>query len=748
MKKILSTVLAAAIAVSSAVLVPVVTVSAAAGSWNDSDIMPLLDSLGIMQGDGNGNYNLDAYVTREEMAKIAVNSSSFKDQTAVGMKVSPFNDIDPHRWSAAYILNGTQNGLFNGYLDGSFKPYDMVKYEEAVTMMLKVLGYTDENFGISYPYGQVNYAKNIDLTENVNSDYGCWMTRSQIARMVYNALNANTKQGTKLISVFDADFVEDAIIISVSNENKANTNSGKYTLYDGFNQDYIGLQGDMVIRNQKDLLCFVPSEAPMDKYAIYSLLSNAVVGYKNGSMSQISVDSSTTCYNGTQASTYGAVKANMQMGDILRVKYDSNGRVDYLIYEEGTVEGPIKVTGSDMVSNYIKNESTQVMRDGNKVTAAAVMANDVIYYSEEMNMVLAYSTKVSGIYESASPSRDQPNQVTISGKTYNVEGVQAFNDLSSSGSLKYGDTITVVLGRAGDIAGVVTASAQTTDTKYGYVIGSGKKNFTNNDGTTYSSYYITLVGADGATYEYPTTYDSSSYICAIVKATFNNGETKITKVNSSGSITGRVDSDKMTIGNYKVAAECKILDCLGTLGTLYLTGEDPLYKSVYLQRLDGMTLNSNDIRYFSKNARNEITEIFLKDVTGDMYDYGIVTSITKNKVYTFDVDGVLYTASDVVDSPKVNTPAKGYFVGNSLTLKGSLKSYGGTATNLTGSTIDINGVTYQLSDKVVVYENKNYSSFAKISINEAINGNYSYSAYYDETEAKGGRIRVIVVKEK
>ena len=280
MKKILSTVLAAAIAVSSAVLVPVVTVSAAAGSWNDSDIMPLLDSLGIMQGDGNGNYNLDAYVTREEMAKIAVNSSSFKDQTAVGMKVSPFNDIDPHRWSAAYILNGTQNGLFNGYLDGSFKPYDMVKYEEAVTMMLKVLGYTDENFGISYPYGQVNYAKNIDLTENVNSDYGCWMTRSQIARMVYNALNANTKQGTKLISVFDADFVEDAIIISVSNENKANTNSGKYTLYDGFNQDYIGLQGDMVIRNQKDLLCFVPSEAPMDKYAIYSLLSNAVVGYK------------------------------------------------------------------------------------------------------------------------------------------------------------------------------------------------------------------------------------------------------------------------------------------------------------------------------------------------------------------------------------------------------------------------------------------------------------------------------------
>ena len=619
----------------------------------------------------------------------------------------------------------------------------MVKYEEAVTMMLKVLGYTDENFGISYPYGQVNYAKNIDLTENVNSDYGCWMTRSQIARMVYNALNANTKQGAKLISVFDADFVEDAIIISVSNGSKANTNSGKYNLYDGFNSDYIGLQGDMVVRNQKDLLCFVPSEAPMDKYAIYSLLANAVVGYKNGAMSQISVDSSTTCYNGTQASTYGAVKSNMQMGDILRVKYDNSGKVDYLIYEEGSIEGPIKVTGSDMVLNYIKNESTQVMRDGNKVTASSVSANDVIYYSEELNMVLAYSLKVSGIYESASPSRDQPNQVTISGKTYNVEGVGAFNDLSSSGSFKYGDTITVVLGRSGDIAGVVTSSAQTSDTKYGYVIGSGKKNFTNNDGTTYSSYYITLVGADGATYEYPTNADCTSYKCSVVEASFTGGSTKITRINSlTSSLTGTVDSDNMKIGSHKIAPECKILDTVG-----YYSTDNTLYKTVYLQRLDGITISSSDVRYYTKNAKGEITEIILMDVTGDCYEYGMVTGGNTNR-YNVDMDGVLYTTSDAVGGAHINTPVKGYFAGNALTLKGSLKSYGGTAKNLTGSTIDINGVTYQLSDKVVVYENKNYSSYSKISINEAISGNYSYSAYYDKTEEKGGRIRVIVVKEK
>lgn len=745
MKKLLSVIMAV-ITVSTTLCVPVMTSYAASGSWNDSDIMPLLDSLGIMQGDGNGNYNLDAYVTREEMAKIAVNSSSFKDETAVGMKVSPFNDVDPHRWSAAYILNGTQNGLFNGYLDGSFKPYDMVKYEEAVTMMLKVLGYGDDNFGISYPYGQVNFAKNIDLTENVNSDYGCWMTRSQIARMVYNALNTYTNGNpqSKLISVFDASFVEDAIIISVSNGSKANTSSGKYDLYEGFNTDYIGLQGDMVIKNQTDLLCFVPSEAPMDKYAVYSVLNNAVVGYKNGAMTEISVDSSTTCYNGTAASTYGAVKSQMEMGDILRVKYDNTGKVDYLIYEDGAMEGPIKVVDSSIVSNYIKDQSTQVMRDGNKVTAASVAVNDVIYYSEELNMILAYSTKVSGIYESASPSRDQPTQVTISGKTYTVEGVSAFNDLSSSGPLKYGDTVTVILGRGGDIAGVVTTTSQTTDTKYGFAIGSGKKDFTNSDGTTYSSNYITIVGADGLTYEYPTTSDCSTYKNSVVKASFENGATKITRVTSlNSSLTGTVDCDNMTIGNYKIANDCKILDAVG----YYSYDTNTMYKSVYPQRLDGMTLSSSDVRYFAKNAKNEITEMILLDVTGDCYEYGMVTSISNGR-YTVDIDGSTYNTSNALGGVQINTPCKGYLQNGALSLEGSLNAYSGTAKNLTGATIDINGITYQLSDRVVVYECKSFNSFSKISINDAINGSYSYKAYYDKTESNGGRIRVIVATAK
>lgn len=786
MKKFIGAVIAAA----------VVSVSAAAYAdyteWNDNDIMPLLDSLGIMEGDGNGNYNLDAYVTREEMAKIAVNSSAFKDETAVGLKVSPFSDVDSSSWAAPYILNGTRNGIFSGYLDGTFQPEGMVTYEEAVTMMLRVLGYKDTDFGISYPYGQISTAKNIDLLDNVNSNFECWLTRRQVARLIYNALNTEIKgtvtkyeqssassstgtstssmgatgntvnsetsrdsasvststntgmvAGQKLITIFDADFVEDAVLISRpenGSEGKVLTSSGKYNVYNGFNYDYIGMQGDMVIKNKKDMLCFVPNNSVMDKYVVYSMLNNSIIGYHNGTMSQIDVKDTTTCYKDSQVSTYAAVKSSMEMGDVVKVKYDSSGNVDYVIYEKGSMEGPIKVTGPDMVSNYIKNSSTQVMRDGNKTTSSEIQMNDVIYYSSELNMVLAYSTKVTGIYESASPSRDQPNSITISGKQYTVEGVQAFNDLSSSGPFRYGDTITVVLGKSGDVAGVVTSQTSASTTQYGYVISYGKKNFNNNDGTTYSSNYISIVGTDGITYEYATESDCSSYVCGVVKVSFENGKTKVTRVSSSGGISGRVDADNMKIGSQKLAPNCRILDTIGNqLST-------PLYKAVYAQRLDGVEIKSSNVRYYIINAQNEITDLILVNVTGDFYSYGVVTGGSDKTYYNVDVDGTSY---QMVRSSGayVFEPCKVYMSGSGLKYSSALKSRG-SITKLTQSTATINNIEYKLSDKVTVYERTIDSKFNKISINDAINGNYSLTAYYDKAEDEGGRIRVIIAEAK
>ena len=72
-----------------------------------------------------------------------------------------------------------------------------------------------------------------------------------------------------------------------------------------------------------------------------------------------------------------------------------------------------------------------------------------MYCSPALKTVWAYSKKVTGIYESASPNKDLPTSVVVSGVTYKLEGVDAYNKLSSSGSFNYGDTVTLLLGRNG-----------------------------------------------------------------------------------------------------------------------------------------------------------------------------------------------------------------------------------------------------------------------------------------------------------
>ena len=58
-------------------------------------------------------------------------------------------------WAAGYIKTAVQQGWLTGYLDGSFRPDKTVTLEEAATGVLKLLGYTTEDFSGSYPYGQL-----------------------------------------------------------------------------------------------------------------------------------------------------------------------------------------------------------------------------------------------------------------------------------------------------------------------------------------------------------------------------------------------------------------------------------------------------------------------------------------------------------------------------------------------------------------------------------------------------------------
>ena len=732
----------------------IMPVSAANEKWQtDSEMATLLSALNIMVGDDDGNFHFDDNVTRAEMAKIAVASSSYKDTVALGLQFSPFSDVKGSFWGAPYIRAAVSAGIVDGFIDGTYRPNETVSYEQAVTMMLRVLGYTDSDFGASYPYGQLGTANSLKLTDGINGTIGAPMTRRDVAKLVCNALDTRVKTtGQDLIATHNCQFIEDVTIIASGFDDGAlgkdeiSTSAGKYRIDDSFDDGYVGSKGDMVVKDGKYYVAFSSESGLMtDKYIVYSTLNDAILCYPDGNnttIKQFKLSDSTTCYKDSVAYTYGSLRSQMEMGDVLRVRYRDNGEVDYISYSEGTLMGPVKVTSLSWLDNFNSNSQTKIVRDGKQVDKSAIQTNDILYYSDALNMVMAYTQKVTGVYEDAIPSKELPKSIVVSGVTYEVEGVDAFNDLSSSGSVSIGDTVTLLLGRDGEkVAGVVTLNDM-SGTITGYVTGSGKKSFKNSDGTTYQSYYVDVVAVDGTAYTYPTSTDKSSSVNKVCKITIKDGKAQVGSSISATSVSGAVSYSDLLIGNNRISSDVTILDVAKNVYS-----DVPLYTKTYMQRLDGITLKDGQVLYAQKNSNGEISEMIVQNVTGDMYSYGIITSVTKQGTSvvgaTIESSGNGYAISGM-SNLSVGLPVKFIKNGMSADYAQSLDKISGGVDTLTTGYAEIGGKKYLLSPTVEVFQKEKLSTkYMRISLTDAINGDYSYTCYTDDAET--GRVRVIIV---
>ena len=113
-----------------------------------------LYNLGIMVGDESGEFHLNRRVTRAEFITMAVNATGTGDQVGEA-STSPYPDVPRTHWAAGYVQAGVQAGLISGYLDGTFRPSNQITLAEGATIVLKLLGYTAEDFSGAYPTGQL-----------------------------------------------------------------------------------------------------------------------------------------------------------------------------------------------------------------------------------------------------------------------------------------------------------------------------------------------------------------------------------------------------------------------------------------------------------------------------------------------------------------------------------------------------------------------------------------------------------------
>lgn len=464
--------------------------------------------------------------------------------------------------------------------------------------------------------------------------------------------------------------------------------------------------------------------------------------------------------NGLSENIVGGIGSSMTKGDAANLIYNmmgttikdgsktyaeslgyslnESGQVNYAEIISDNMNGPYTVKSSNWASELgMSSSGLTIYKNGSVVTASDVETYDILYYSQSKGTVWVYDDKVTGVYESASPSQNAVTSVTVSGTEYKLESTAAFSALSSTGTLKIGSAVTLLLGKNGSVADAVS-SAVVKDSAVVYVTETGTKTYQNASGSEYTSFYFKGVKPNGTEIEYTTTQDWIKP-GKMLKISFDSsGKMSIGSAQAGSNITGTVDADLCLIGSTNIAPNATILDT--NLGN---------YRATSLQRLKGVRLEPGDVLYYEASG-GKVTTLVLNDVTGDTAKYGMVTSANSGEssgTYVYMIDGVSTTLSVNASYGAGVGAAKFYGESGKITKIGKLYSLSTKvkAFNTLQITVNDDIGTYPLSADVSVYTTSS-GGYKLSTVSEALKAFQAkkmVTFYYDKAPKEGGCVRVI-----
>ena len=241
---------------SSTLVLGMLVMGSSAASYKDVDdsnthqeAIEVLQAVGIMTGDQNGNFNPDGSITRNEMAVIMAHLLNLNYDYYRG--TNPFTDVP--EWAAPYVAACAAEGVVAGIGNGQFGGDQKVTAAQASLMIMKALGYFEnaEDFGSDWQVATIRQASYINLFDQINASAESALTRAQVAQLVLNGLQSDMVYftGDKGIQIGDVTVGYKAEYTSkTSSDKKYNTlvsgktdiaNQGQYyvqlgeELYDG-----------------------------------------------------------------------------------------------------------------------------------------------------------------------------------------------------------------------------------------------------------------------------------------------------------------------------------------------------------------------------------------------------------------------------------------------------------------------------------------------------------------------------------
>ena len=584
-----------------------------------SQTAAVLDALGIMQGVGGGSFAPGKALTRAQFCKLAVTAMGVTDVSPYA-SYTIFPDVKHSHWAAPYINAAVRHpelkekAIIRGYADGSFGPDKIVSYGEVCTMLLRMLGYKEEDVGPFWPADYIAQAQAIGLTDGVTiTDARAAVKRGDAAVLLLNALNTDKKgeEGSTLLDKVASSTVKDCILLETGKTYSGLAADAALFYEDGvvdtesprktagtLDSSMIGVYGTIVIGkgSSKVAVGVIPNGNKTEAYEVVNAAADRIVT-TNGTLRP---DRKTKLYISRDYAMdeYENVWANLQSGDTLTLYYNEYGVLQLMAVLPKTTAGAAHSFVYGLATSRRIPAEYTIIKNGAKIDASKLKKYDVVTLDAANRQAIVSDTRLSGKYQTQSTTYSHPSQVEILGQKFSVspEAAATFKDM------KLNDYITLLFDADGNVAAAypkkdVSAEMQGIVTK----IGEGKATVTLTNGLTLRD-------------------------ISIAKDVKTDVMGRLVTVRQSGDgadLIRRTLSGK-TAGNWSVAE--------GKLGSNAVSSKVRVYEEVLsgaplnainVSDIDLTSVPASQIKYTVQDNAGTVTNIVLGDVTGESWIYGI-----------------------------------------------------------------------------------------------------------------------------
>ena len=342
-----------------------------------------------------------------------------------------------------------------------------------------------------------------------------------------------------------------------------------------------------------------------------------------GLRSQLAVSQGQTMnYEACAILLYNALTANTASGSAYGTSLGftvSNGQVDTSTVMLKSLQGPF-VAGD---STQLPFTPVNVYRNDKASSSAELNQYDVYYYSESLQTVWIYTRRAAGRITAVSPSASAPTAVTVAGTSYKLGSTVVASKVSSLNGGGVGEVVTLLLGMNSEVADVVTG--EEADSVFYGVVQSSSRNLVEDNGADVLQ-RVAVMCTDGIVRTVNVDKSLNFPKGWLVEISVTPEGEAVESI-SNKPLAGRVSDDAATLGDYTFADDVQILD----------TTSEGVAGTVRPSRLSGTDLNLLNVRYYTLNEQGQIDRLILNDVTGDLWNYGVLDDIKNLAANTGDI---------------------------------------------------------------------------------------------------------------